>query len=185
MDLDMGVFYRKLIKSDPDRKIYGHIPFMASCSYASIGALNAESFCERVLSAANLVVTDGNTVAALVGGGRDAQCDAQLRINRRFMELCRSKFAKEAKQQFNQTIVEEDEAAAAPSTSAGASPSNSAAAAGTSNAAVQEIFERCCSCVLVNVCLPFVYGATCAEVVFVNRGVRERVHERFVCDLIS
>ena len=33
------------------------------------------------------------------------------------MELCRSKFAKEAKQQFNQTIVEEDdEAAAAPST---------------------------------------------------------------------
>ena len=53
---------RKLIKSDPDRKIYGHILFMASCSYASIGALNAESFCERVLSAANLVVTDGNTL---------------------------------------------------------------------------------------------------------------------------
>ena len=111
---------------------------MASCSYASIGALNAESFCERVLSAANLVVTDGNTLLSSEEGGRDAQC--VLRINRRFMELCRSKFAKEAKQQFNQTIVEEDdEAAAAPSTSAGAGPSNSAAAAGTSNAAVQEI----------------------------------------------
>ena len=115
---------------------------MASCSYASIGALNAESFCERVLSAANLVVTDGNTLLSSEEGGRDAQCAAH--INRRFMELCRSKFAKEAskeaKQQFNQTIVEEDdEAAAAPSTSAGVGPSNSAAATGTSNAAVQEI----------------------------------------------
>jgi hypothetical protein len=36
-------------------------------------------------------------------------------------------------------VEEDDEAAAAPSTSAGAGPSNSAAAAGTSNAAVQEI----------------------------------------------
>ena len=136
MDLDMGVFSRALIKSDPDRKIYGHIPFMASCSYASIGALNAESFCERVLSAASLVVTDGNTLLS----PEEVEMLSVLRINRRFMEICRSKFAKEAKQQFNKTIVEEDdEAAAAPSTSAGAGPSNSAAAAGTSNAAVQEI----------------------------------------------
>jgi hypothetical protein len=109
---------------------------MASCSYASIGALNAESFCERVLSAASLVVTDGNTLLS----PEEVEMLSVLRINRRFMEICRSKFAKEAKQQFNQTIVEEDdEAAAAPSTSAGAGPSNSAAAAGTSNAAVQDI----------------------------------------------
>ena len=87
-------------------------------------------------TAANLVVTDGNTVLS----SEEVEMLSVLRINRRFMELCRSKFAKEAKQQFNQTIVEEDdEAAAAPSTSAGVGPSNSAAATGTSNAAVQEI----------------------------------------------
>jgi hypothetical protein len=35
---------------------------MASCSKGQFGALNAESFCERVISAANLVVNDGNTL---------------------------------------------------------------------------------------------------------------------------
>jgi len=98
MELDMGVFYRKLIKSDPDRKIYGHIPFMASCSYASIGALNAESFCERVLSAANLVVTDGNTLLS----SEEVEMLSVLRINRRFMQIMRSLYAKEANQQYKE-----------------------------------------------------------------------------------
>ena len=45
-----------------ERKVYSYLPRMASCSYAQLGALNAESFCERALSCANLVLTDGNTV---------------------------------------------------------------------------------------------------------------------------
>eukprot|EP00966_Prymnesium_polylepis_P231272 5351934-Prymnesium_polylepis.1 len=35
---------------------------MAACSKGQIGALNAESFGERVLPCANLVVHDGNTL---------------------------------------------------------------------------------------------------------------------------
>eukprot|EP00966_Prymnesium_polylepis_P039974 928125-Prymnesium_polylepis.1 len=55
--------YKKIISTDVHKKQdYGHLPVMAACSKGQIGALNAESFCERVLSAANLVVTDGNTL---------------------------------------------------------------------------------------------------------------------------
>ena len=39
-----------------------YIPLMASCSYGQIGALNAESFCERVLRCAGHVLTEGNSV---------------------------------------------------------------------------------------------------------------------------
>ena len=47
-----------------------------------------------------------------------------LRINRRFMKIMRSLYAKEANQQFNLTVVEEEEdTAAAPAASAGACPS--------------------------------------------------------------
>ena len=93
---------------------------MASCSYASIGALNAESFCERVLSAANLVVTDGNTLLS----SEEVEMLSVLRINRRFMQIMRSLYAKEANQQFNLTVVEEeDDTAAAPAASVGAGPS--------------------------------------------------------------
>ena len=35
---------------------------MAGCSKGQIGALKAESFCERVLSQANLVMNEGNTL---------------------------------------------------------------------------------------------------------------------------
>ena len=43
-------------------KLYGYIPLMASSSPYQIGALNAESFCERVLRCAAHVPTDGNTL---------------------------------------------------------------------------------------------------------------------------
>ena len=36
MPLDVGGFYNKIIASDPGRRIYGHIPAMASCSFAEI-----------------------------------------------------------------------------------------------------------------------------------------------------
>ena len=85
---------------------------MASCSHASLGALNAESFCERVLSAASLVITDGNTLLA----PEEVEMLSVLRINRGYMETARSKHAEEAKQHFKMTLVEvnEHEAKAAP-----------------------------------------------------------------------
>ena len=117
----MGTFYRKIISSDPERKVYGLIPVMASCSHASLGALNAESFCERVLSAANLVVTDGNTLLS----PEEVEMLSILRINRGFMETSRSKYAEEAKQQFKMTLVEDNE--------------HEAEAATPSSAAVQDV----------------------------------------------
>ena len=126
MELDMGIFYNKIIQSDTDRKIYGYIPAMASCCYAEIGALNAESFCERVLSAANLVVNEGNTLL----DPEEVEMTSVLRINRPFMEKMRaSKYAKEALQQYNMTVVDlQDDtstpAPSAPAPASGAGPSN-------------------------------------------------------------
>lgn len=109
MELDMGIFYNKIIKSDAERKIYGYIPAMASCCYAEIGALNAESFCERVLSGANLVVNEGNTILS----SDEVEMLSVLRINRTFMEKMRaSKYAKQAEQQYNITVVEMEAAEA-------------------------------------------------------------------------
>ena len=75
---------------------------MAGCSKGQIGALNAESFCERVLSVANLVVTDGNTVL------KDSSVTKLtiLRINRKFMEYMRANYNAASRQKFKTTIVD-------------------------------------------------------------------------------
>ena len=57
-------------ETDTDQRLYGYIPLMASCSYGQIGALNAESFCERVLSCANNVLTEGNSLLSDDGRSR-------------------------------------------------------------------------------------------------------------------
>eukprot|EP00978_Attheya_sp_CCMP212_P023251 scaffold70812_cov67-Attheya_sp.AAC.1 len=62
MPLNMGVVYNDIIKSDMERKRYGYLPFMASCSKGQIGDLNAESYAERVNSMGKLVLTDGNSL---------------------------------------------------------------------------------------------------------------------------
>ena len=63
----------------------GLVPLMASCSKGQIGALNAESFCERVLSQSNLVMTDGNTLLS----DEEIEMVVILRVNREFMEFMR------------------------------------------------------------------------------------------------
>ena len=70
--------------------LFGHLPLMAGCSKGQIGALNAESFAERILSAANLVLTEGNTLLD------DSMLEilVLLRINREFMEYMTAKFQK-------------------------------------------------------------------------------------------
>ena len=68
---------------------YGLLPRMAVASKYTVGAQNAKSFSERVISAANLVMDDGST----------ALCDeclemlVVLRINRKFMECMRTNHA--------------------------------------------------------------------------------------------
>jgi len=66
IDIDLGRFYHKLItKADPDRSRFGFFPLMAGCCDGQIGALNAESFAERVVSCSNPVMTNGNTLLGL------------------------------------------------------------------------------------------------------------------------
>ena len=101
MPLDMGVLYRKIILSDPNEKVYGKLPLMASCSSGQIGALNAESFCERVISGANLVLDDGNTLL----GDEELSMLVVLRMNREFMEYMRANYNAESRQDFASTVV--------------------------------------------------------------------------------
>ena len=61
---------------------------MASCSKGQLGALNAESFCERCLSCANMVVTDGNTLL----DDDEVTMLVILRMNANFMEFMREHY---------------------------------------------------------------------------------------------
>ena len=58
-DFDIGPLYRKIEKDDAADQRFGYIPQMARCR---LGALNSEGFCERMLSAAGDVLTEGNTL---------------------------------------------------------------------------------------------------------------------------
>ena len=58
LPLNIAPLYKKLIV---DGK-YGLIPLMAVASTYTIGGLNAESYVERVLSAANLIMDEGNSL---------------------------------------------------------------------------------------------------------------------------
>ena len=68
------------------KKEYGHLPAMARC-YA--GANLSESFCERIISCANQVMTKGNTLL----DDDELQMIVMLRMNRQFMEYMRREHA--------------------------------------------------------------------------------------------
>ena len=72
-------------------------------SYGQLGALNAESICERILRAGGLVLDDGNTMLA------DATLEklTLLRINRGFMEFMREHYNHLSRQDFKMTVVRE------------------------------------------------------------------------------
>jgi hypothetical protein len=83
MHLEVGKLYKR-IENDPK---YGLLPLMARASRGSIGALPAESYCERVLSCANLVMTTGNTLLS----SAEVDMVVVLRMNRDFMKYMREK----------------------------------------------------------------------------------------------
>ena len=74
---------------------------MASSCKGQIGALMAESFCERVISAANLVVNDGNTLLS----DRHVEMVTILRMNRNFMEFMRANYNHVARQAFGANVA--------------------------------------------------------------------------------
>ena len=73
--LNIGPLYTSL---QAGTKEFGYLPLMASCSEGQIGALCAESFCERVLSQCNLVLTEGNTLLS----DEELEMVVILRMNR-------------------------------------------------------------------------------------------------------
>ena len=76
---------------------------MAACSKGQIGALNAESFCERCLSCANLVVDEGNTLL----GDKEVSELVILRINEDFTDYMRENYGDLVKNQpFKMTIID-------------------------------------------------------------------------------
>ena len=81
LHLDKGRIYRDLEKQSR----FGFLPAMASCSTGQIGALMAESFCERILSCAKQVVHS----ARLSYKAEEYSMVVILRMNRAFMEYMR------------------------------------------------------------------------------------------------
>ena len=79
---------------------------MASCSKGQIGALNAESFAERIISQCNLLCTTKNSLI----GDEELSSLIMLRMNRDFMEFMRKNYADDIKkiQTFGKTVVNSD-----------------------------------------------------------------------------
>ena len=100
-DATVGRLYKKIKAADADRRIYGYIPLMASCSNGQIGALNAESFCERVLRCAGHVLSKGNTLL----DEEELEMLVILRMNRDFMEFMREHYNHLSHQDFKMTVV--------------------------------------------------------------------------------
>ena len=104
MPLDVGTLYNKIMETDKDRRLYGLIPLMATASFGQIGALNAESFCERVLRGAGHVLTEGNTLL----DDKELEMLVILRMNRGFMRFMRMHYNELSKDHFQRTTVDEE-----------------------------------------------------------------------------
>lgn len=105
MKMDIEKVYTKLIKTDPMKTKYGWLPLMATCSNeGNIGALNAESYAERVISQASLVMTDGNTLLS----DEETEWLLVLRMNRKFMEYMRANYSHLIANQCKMTTVTDD-----------------------------------------------------------------------------
>ena len=63
-NLELGKVYRKLAEENTDWQ-FGFIPQMAAASGFSVGSVNSESFCERMMSAGKLVFQEASPQARL------------------------------------------------------------------------------------------------------------------------
>jgi len=81
-------FIADIKRLDPERKRYGFLPYMAK---TWLGRLMAESFSERMISNANIVITPGNMRLNPV----EMEQLVVLRMNRAFMAYCKLHYANE------------------------------------------------------------------------------------------
>jgi len=96
---------RDFIEKDKDRSKYRWLPKMATCSKGSIGSLLASSFCERINSCANQVLTLGNTLLGDVEMEKLVMC----RMNQDFMVFMRKNYAQVADEQFEFGILKAED----------------------------------------------------------------------------
>jgi len=86
----------KNLFTDPTLAQFGYLMTkMATTSRGSIAALLAVSFCERINSVANQVMTKGNTLL----GTDEVNMHTVVRMNREFIEYYRARFPELLKQQ--------------------------------------------------------------------------------------
>ena len=91
LEADILMFFRQVLREEESlvkcggQAQFGYLPRMA---LASIGAMNAESFCERILSCASLVVTDLHTSL----DHEEVRMLTMLRMNKSLMEYMRKEY---------------------------------------------------------------------------------------------
>ena len=86
-DLDICIIIKQMIQENKKNK-FQLLLLIATISRGSIETFLVSSFCERINSAGNLVMTDGNTML----GDEELNMMATLRMNRDFMKFMRNKF---------------------------------------------------------------------------------------------
>ena len=101
----VSIMKEDFIEKDKDRKKYGWLPKMATCSKGSIGSLLASSFCERINSCANQILTLGNT---LLGYGEMEKL-VMCRMNRDFIVFMRKYYPQVAYKQFEFGILKAED----------------------------------------------------------------------------
>jgi hypothetical protein len=101
--LPIGKVYKSIMDASGSFVALGFIPPWPAALLASLAGAQAadESFCERVLSPANLVLTEGKTCLS----STTIEMLVILRINRTFMEFMRKNNPQLSRQQFNATVV--------------------------------------------------------------------------------
>lgn len=101
----VSIMKEDFIEKDKDRKKYGWLPKMATCSKGSIGSLLASSFCERINSCANQVLTLGNT---LLSDGEMEKL-VMCRMNEDFIVFMRQQYPEVANEQFEFGILKAED----------------------------------------------------------------------------
>ena len=99
---DMGQLMGKISKQEDKReeqgnpRKYGHLPKMAIASKGSIASLLASSFCERVNSVAQRLITKENTLLS----SEEICILVKLRMNKEFLDFMRLRYGKLLKERF-------------------------------------------------------------------------------------
>ena len=98
--LDVGCFYVVILEKSHSRKC----PSFHFITFMEILLLNAEHFCERIISKGNLVMKDRNTFL----DDDELEILMLIGMNRDFMKFIQRKYTQISKQNFKQTTIREE-----------------------------------------------------------------------------